>query len=475
VGGGGDRPVWPLTLKRLRRDRAGGVAVYTALVSAITLGFIGLAVDATRAVIVQSESQAAADAAALAGASQLDGTPTAITRANAAVANLVANAQRLASTGAGPVAVAQIRYLSSLPSNDNSPITGANVTTDPLVARFIEVTTAPLTHQNTFLRAVGAEASVNITTSAVAGARQTVCGAAPMMICNPSEINGAGAPFDISQWRGRQVRLLYQSDSWAPGNFGYLASGASGANALREALASTAGANICYGPSATTEPGVVNGARAALNVRFDMFDNPGFQGQNNNPLYAPDVNARRGSVYPTNGSGNPNCSASPVVVDPAAKMPLDTNLAANPDERFGNGIWDCLSYWNTNFSSSGVVRPAQCTASTTGFTRFDMYNYEIANNLVPVAGPGGETGDPICAGPANPPQPERRIIVIAVLNCVEHSLNGRRSVPVVTFVRIFLTEPTTEPSTVQIVGEILDVVQPGADEAVLREIVQLYR
>lgn len=476
MGKGEHASTLPPTPRRwLRTDKSGAVAVYVALVSAVTFGVVGLAIDATRAMIVQSEAQAAADAAALAGASQLDGTPTAITRANAAVANLVANNQRLASTGAGAVAMAQVRFLANLPASDNSPITAANVTTDPLLARFVEVTTAPLSHQNTFLRAVGAGAGMNIAASAVGGAHQVVCGASPMMMCNPAEATTIGAPFDISQWRGRQVRLLFQADSWAPGNFGYLSSGSNGANALRDALASTAGANICYGPSATTEPGQTNGARAALNVRFDMYQNPGFQGQGNNPLFAPDVNVRRGSVWPVKGNGQPNCNGTPQVVNAAAKMPLDSNLVADPNARFGNGHWNCLSYWNANFSSSGVARPVACIADTVGFTRYDMYNYEIAHNLPAVQGPGGETGEAVCRGPANPPQASRRIIVIAIINCREQNLHGRQTTPVVTFVRVFLTEPVSEPSSVQIIGEILDVVQPSTDTTVLHEVVQLYR
>lgn len=466
---GGDQTVRPPTLRRFWSAKSGAVAIYVALISTMTLGIIGLAIDGSRVMVVQSESQAAADAAALSGASQLDGTPTAITRATAAVANLVSNSQQLASTGSGPVNVAQIRFLSTLPSDDNAPITAAMVTTDPLLARFIEVTTTPLNHQNSFLLAVGAAASIDITTSAVAGARQTVCGTAPMMICNPSEATNPGAPFDIDQWRGRQVRLLYQPDAWAPGNFGFLESGGTGTNVLRDALASTNGANICYGPNATTEPGLKNGVRAALNVRFDMFENPGFQGQSNNPLFAPDANVRRGMTYPGN-----NCSRTPTI-DPAGRLPMDSNLLADPNARFGNGRWDCQSYWNANFAGSGVQKPAGCTSSTNGFSRYDMYNFEIANNLVPTAGAGGERGTPICRGPQNTPRTDRRIIVIAVVNCVQDNLRGRQSTRVVQFIRLFLTEPVTEPSQVQIIGEIIDVVQPGEDDTVLREVVQLYR
>lgn len=427
--------------QRWARNRSGAVGVYVALAAATTLGIVGLAVDATRAMIVRSEAQAAADASALVAASQLDGTPTAITRANAAIANLVSNTQRLAATGAGPVTVANIRYLNGLPGSDDSPITGAFVTTDPLEARFVEVTTAPLSHQNMFLQAVGAGAGMNITRVAVAGCNQVICRAPPMMICNPAEQGSIGAPFNIDTWRGRQIKFLHQGGagaSWAPGNFGYLEVNGSGANALRDALASINGGNICYGRSVTTEPGAKNGARNALNVRFGIYQNPGFGGgASSNPEFAPDVNVRT--------------------------MPRDL-VFTGPANRFGNGSWNCSAYWSANFSGSGVAKPAACTAATSGYTRFAMYEYEIANGLR-------------LRAPANWANElaDRRVIYVAVVNCLDENVHGTVTVPPLTYLRVFLTEPVGEPTGVEIIGEVLDVVQVGEDDGVLHDNVQLYR
>jgi Flp pilus assembly protein TadG len=427
---------------RFAQAERGAVAIYVALAAVVTLGIAGLAVDASRAMILRSEAQAAADALALAAASQLDGTPTAITRANTAIANLVENPQRLASSGAGPVTVASVRFLTGLPSSDDSPITGAFVTTDPLLARFVEVTTAPLSHANTFLLAVGATPSINISTNAVAGCNQAICRAPPLMICNPAEQSSIGASFDISAWRGRQVRLLHQGGanaSWAPGNFGYLEVNGSGANALRDALASVGGGNICYGRSVTTEPGAKNGARNGLNVRFGIYANPGFGGgASNNPDFAPDVNVRT--------------------------MPKDGNLIVNPAERFGNGSWNCNAYWTANFSGSAVPQPTGCTASASGYTRFQQYEYEIAHGL-DLQSPANAANERV----------ERRIIYVAVVNCRDENVHGSMSVPPLTYLRMFLTEPVSEPTGVEIVAEVIDVVQLGEDDGVLHDIVQLYR
>ena len=423
------------------RDRRGGVAVYVALIAAVTFGIVGLAIDATRAMIVRSESQAAADAAALAAASQLDGTPSAITRANAAIANFVTNAQRLASTGAGNVAIAQVRYLSGLPADDASPIDADLVTTNPLEARFVEVTTAPLTHLNTFLRAVSADEGVTITTQAVAGCNQIVCRTPPLMMCNPAEDAGSGEAFNIDTWRGRQVVLMHQggmNSTWAPGNFGFLEVSAPGADALRDALASVNGSNDCYGPAVTTEPGAKNGSRTALNVRFGMYENPGFGGgAKNSAEFAPDENVR--------------------------VMPRDLDFSG-PSDRFGNGEWNCDAYWDLHFASASATQPSGCTTTASDFTRYDMYQFEIANGLAQ-------------APPQNAANalPDRRILYIAVVNCVAEGLAGRDTVTAVYFVKLFLTEPVGEPSGVEIVGEIVDIVELGVDDTVLHDIVQLYR
>ncbi|QGZ96590.1 pilus assembly protein TadG-related protein [Terricaulis silvestris] len=425
---------------RFAQAERGAVAIYVALTATVTFGIVGLAVDVSRAMIVRSEAQAGADALALAAASQLDGTPSAIARANTAIANLVENSQRFASTGPGPVSFSSVRFLSGLPSSDNSPITGAFVTTDPLLARFVEVTTAPLSHSNTFLLAVGATPSINISTDAVAGCNQAICRAPPMMICNPAEQGNPGASFDIDVWRGRQIKFLHQGGagaSWAPGNFGYLEVNGSGANALRDALASINGGNICYGRSVTTEPGAKNGASNALNVRFGIYQNPGFGNASNNPTFAPDVNVRA--------------------------MPRDL-VFTGPANRFGNGHWNCNAYWSANFASSSVPKPAGCTASTSGYTRFEQYEYEIAHGLD-------------LQSPANAANElaDRRIIYVAVVNCLDENVHGSMSVRPLTYLKVFLTEPVNDPSGVEIMGEIVDIVQLGDDDGVLHDIVQLYR
>ncbi|WP_206956444.1 pilus assembly protein TadG-related protein [Trinickia acidisoli] len=68
--------------RRAGRQR-GSIAIYVALLLPIAIGFIALAVDIGRALVVRNQLQNAADAAALAGAEQLQWTNTSTTWANA--------------------------------------------------------------------------------------------------------------------------------------------------------------------------------------------------------------------------------------------------------------------------------------------------------------------------------------------------------------------------------------------------------
>lgn len=68
--------------RRARRQR-GSIAIYVALLLPVAIGFVALSVDIARALVVRNQLQNAADAAALAGAGQLNWPNTATTWANA--------------------------------------------------------------------------------------------------------------------------------------------------------------------------------------------------------------------------------------------------------------------------------------------------------------------------------------------------------------------------------------------------------
>jgi hypothetical protein len=127
--------------------------------------------------------------------------------------------------------------------------------------------------------------------------------------------------------------------------------------------------------------------------------------------------------------------------------------------------------------------PNGCTSASTPatLTRYQLYRHEIDQSQIPdhrTETPLGEFGGPMCSSVTPTDDPDRRMIVFAVINCLEHgplSGNSAGPVPVEAFVKAFMTEPTGAPPNVDTYLEIVDVLKPGADDGILHDIVQLYR
>ena len=127
----------------LWNDRDGAILPYVAIMLVVIFGLSALAVDASRLMTVQTQLQSAADALALAGAAELDRRPDSIVRAEAAIHDLIVNP--VPGAGLGKVAeVAGITFLRSLPPDDELPITTANLTDDPTLAAYVQVTVKPV-------------------------------------------------------------------------------------------------------------------------------------------------------------------------------------------------------------------------------------------------------------------------------------------------------------------------------------------
>lgn len=482
------------------QDERGSVIVYVSVIIAVLIGLVGMAIDFSRYYDSHSEAQSAADASALAAASQLDGLDSAIDRAtNAAMTTpLVSNSQTFATSAdaGGTVVITNIRFLTDLPANDTDPITAGFETTDPLAARFVEVTTEPLLHNNLFVMAVGVANSTTLSATAVAGLNTVICNITPLMICNPAEAPppdglGVGAPFNPDAWHGRQIVAKRHSGSdtgsgaWKPGNFGLLEgpNNEIGAKDIAEMLASAAPPVQCYDANVDLSTGAKESLRNAFNTRFDQYDVPYFGNGHTNPLYRPAENVTKGVIW--NGSGGALCNSSedPGLHD-AAGFGRDSNIADSDQPRFGNGEWDCAGYWSINHP--GVLAPVGCDVpALTTLSRHEIYRYEIDNIIIPDNTPiGGEDGNPQCyAGDTSDigKGPDRRVLYLAVINCEEHNIQGREEdVPTVAFLKTFLTEPVGDESSpgatdsdiyLEVVGNIGALVAPGA----VHDIIQLYR
>ncbi|MCH8139424.1 MAG: Tad domain-containing protein, partial [Proteobacteria bacterium] len=138
-------------IRSLIGDNHGAIAVYIAIITPVMIGIGAMTLDIGRVITLHTELQYAADSASLAGARELDRFPGAIARAKAAAAGAVANIQTFATDGGGkqvaidvtecanPPVPPCVRFLKSLPADDDDPIQPSDVTTSDDDARFMEV------------------------------------------------------------------------------------------------------------------------------------------------------------------------------------------------------------------------------------------------------------------------------------------------------------------------------------------------
>lgn len=479
------------SFRRLGRDERGAVLIYVSLMLPVLVGLGVLAVDAARLGNLATSLQKGADALALAGAAELDRKPDAITRANAAIANMVDNQHKFAIASPATVNPASIRYLKSLPANDVSNIDSSHVTTDPALARFVEVTVTTQT-LNTVLPAsfIGGSDTATATARAVAGFDAAVCQFTPMFICNPYEGTG------ISIWqaiadpanRRRQIKMQLGpggTSQYFPGNYGWLDSPmlGNGANALQEALASVKPRTCFVQNGVSQKTGNITPADSAINTRFDMYDQ-GFQKENGNPDYPPAMNVRKGYAVGANACKRAPPKDATNVLYPNENMLGRDSAFPQAGGRLGNGQWDFETYWTKTF---GTGFPSGWSNANLP-SRYEVYRYEIDNGQVGTAAvsgaAAGETGSPACySGGALSDDPDRRIIYGAIIDCAKLSVHGNSGgpLPVTAFGKFFLTEPVCPDNNWNCGGrgtiwaELIGVVEPGNSNSIAHDLVQLYR
>ncbi len=306
------QPVRTPSARSFSRDEGGAVAVLLALMLAALLGMMGLAMDLGKVWNLETQLQHAADAGALAGVTQLDGSDGARVRAIRAVVSELANNTQIfardnvdadalggpdgldiefdateAIDGGGIATNRDIKFY------DNLPIDPANESTSDADARFIEVNVWPRTTPFSFAAVVGAVSSASPGARAVAGWDSFFCDSPPMMMCNPNELTSPNSPptfnFDTdcpddgdgTSCVGRGITMKARAGAPEPGDFGYLAlqtllpdgtvDTVTGVPNLLDALASVVYGNVCTGNQVTTEPGNMAALDQAINQRFDLY------------------------------------------------------------------------------------------------------------------------------------------------------------------------------------------------------------
>ena len=507
-------------LKRLFTARDGGVAIYVTFLAVVMMGFGALVVDAGRVYTLQTELQNATDAAALAGAAELDLTTTSITRARAAAKTAFVNNQQTYGSGGQAVVIqdSDIRFLTTLPANDDAPIPSSAVTTDPTKAKYIEVTSS-VREVDYLLGPVmnalfaGDFSKGEAQASAVACLESVVCRFPPLMICNPAESNGnTGAAFNWIEGQLLKLNVSSGGGNWTPGNYGLLdPMGANqGTAEVQESLANH-DPDTCFGTRVDLRTGQpTHPVSKAINTRFDIYENPGFGGgAKNNSAYKPAPNVIKGKYK--SGASYTDYAGSPPAGRAMPKHPcyaagncntlgptFHPSFAPPPPANLGNQQSHWSDYWTTNHPSesfAGLYNNGSIDPNGDGIvTRKEMYDWENSANKIPVgdtdgdsdvdaddattaSSATGENGHPMEYGGSAAPDPNRRIIYVAVINCLEQGpLNGdEKDVPVLAWAKMFLTHAAEGNSEQTLYAEIVGILEPGADGSVLHDIVQLNR
>lgn len=419
-------------------DRRGATTIYVAFAGTLALAGGVLALDIGRVVVLRSQMQGAADAAALSAAAQLDGQTGAITRATAAASDAISNTTYLADT-VGAFTVQSIVFYNDVDPSDvvTASDSDAVYTEVTLVPRAISIFLAPA------LQAISNSGTVTdqftLEASARAGVIPIICAAPPFMACNPSESGGAADDILDPENAGRQ--LLTKSGpgggSLAPGNFGLLCptSGNCGAANVSDALAADPGA--CFSSTISTSPGVqAQQARNGINARMDA------------------------------GNKNPKNPAQNVM-----DYGRDSDMSGSTI--VGNGSWDPETYWTTNHS--GETEPTDLAA----YTRYQIYLYELGETFyrnsnktiyptTDITVPSGYTtvtppaaSIPAAGVPTSTASTDikRRVMKVAVLNCTDLGVQGSGDYPTYgRYVEVFLTEEigsTNANTYAELVGPLL--------------------
>ena len=450
----------------MKRQQRGAYMVMMAILIVILIGVAALAIDVGRVLMMRTDMQNAADAAALAAAAELNSDNNAQDRARAAARDLLEHDARFARVtellGATGLPAGAFEFFCVIGSEtDVSPsdpgfsdfCSGAEVepgkyaATSDVDTHYVRVTLDPalaadgdrFTSDLIFLPVLGALGidtadTATAVTNALAGRNFFTCNYPPMAMCDPWE--SEGSHFSDEMEVGAHIEMRQQgANQWSSGNFGFLQppNAGPGANDVSLFIADEGDVG-CQPATFTTQTGSMTAkTRAGWNTRFGIYDGP-------NPFQNFD------SDWPP----------APNVVP----YPLDAN-SDSIDSRIGDGDWDFDAYWAANHGTpapngwSNVSRP----------TRYEVYQHEIANDI------------PAAGQPADPAGPEsRRVMNMAVLSCEALGITGGKKSGVIFprdgFARMFLVKPAEGPPDVTFYGEFIGWAQDTDDNYHVQ--IQLY-
>jgi Flp pilus assembly protein TadG len=488
--------------RRLTGNKRGAVAPTVAMALFGLIGMGGIAFDYAHLANLDTELQQAADQAALAAATQLDGSNGSRARATAAAQQLLNNATMFASDASGvtgdpgKVTIANVEFFQSY--NEATDAYGPAASNDA-DAKVVQVTVGGRRADYALTPVIGVLSSGTIDAQALASLASSVCMVPPLMMCVP-----AGADFPAATDIGKGVLLQPGPNvgAWAPGDNGYLdfADGASG-------LATNLGRNsdhagcVDMSDGIPTEPGNKASVTDALNSRFDLY-----------PAGQSTCNPANGDFCPAENTGKDLTKTKEVVISlpkgttPAPMNPgcddvgatvigksnsTDTNgfvqgntakgltrdichisSTCSPNAKFGDGEWARAAYFAANHvgelgaAATWAGKDSTAVKGPTALMRYDVYKWELADKAVRLATKQTDLTDYAnykkttgqtdkytftnqCTYPhpvngtgiaSSATQKDRRVLTVAAVDCT--GLNGKSDVIVKQWVDVFLVEPS---------------------------------
>ena len=485
-------------LLKLWRNEEGAIAPTVALSLTGLIAAAGIAIDYSHLEALHTEVQGAADQAALAAASQLDGKSGACARAAAAAVHMIKNNALFANGSANRAisvteestcdATGKIQFYQSYDQVNDTFGTAATGDANAAVV-LVQVDAKQATYALTPI--VNLFSSGDITGTAIASIGHAVCKTPPVMVCNPAEpANNSNENLQYTPTAGQGLNLI-TGDATVPGNFGWLqANNGPGASNLAEELGYNTPPGDCQ-PSqgVTTKTGMSTSVLNAFNTRFDVYANGNQTCPNQGGgTCSPSDVTRKDLVCATTGGSPTACKSNaswseannpyrlPQSCTGSGKNqvcttnigPVTSNypniMGYPPDEChmgpttgacgvIGDGVWDRDAFFQVNYAWDHATWLAQ-TGLTSTATRYQVYQWERAhpnNSGYGIADPQKDTGNNYAFGqPAtgNPgvtqssSQADRRVMAVAVLNCQALSVHGHTSgVPVAAWMDVFLVQP----------------------------------
>lgn len=503
------------TIHSMQRQ-GGAVAIIVGLSIFVLVVMLGLVLDLGQLYITKTELQNAADAAALAGAKDLDGTADGIDRAESqAISTADANSVRFgANAGAVVIASANIEYGPS-PSGPWSVYAAARAA--PAELSFLKVDTSdpPILQGSlrTWFIQVLPGVSPDMTTFGMAVAGRYITPITPLGVCalRPARetwVNyGAGADrykVEFGFIRGVSYDLQRINDTLsglASGTALYVHPTATSQTDCQESHGSAdfAAPFLCTGRSAIsgrtgstvyTNTGLAAGKSiAALNTRFGQYGPP-LDSSLNSTVCPPDANIRE---YTPSVANNWMTSTQPPIDQMAifgladwlagvgdTRTPQPPPSLVNERENQGGcmqtgagGGADCSDNYGVLWSytrplrESGSFAPADWPAlypqgpTSSAYVEPSPYWYGLANQ-----------GNPtyfLAPSPAVSQSPNpRRVLNVVIVQCPAPSGGICRPIPVIGTARFFMQRTATQAGW--IAGEFAGLVP----EAELSQDIRLY-